>query len=175
MSKKFRETKKDIHSSLVDTFYVIVKNEASKKHKGSVVKIVGQNPKKLFRLFRDFLKENFDIDVCNDSYLTPLGNFDEDENLVEIKKTQTFSSKLLTLGHEVGHVLTLKPRQREKTREVLAEAFACISILCSGYAIKDYTYFDGYGDCTKVLVENEKDLKKAVHFFLDWKSKNESN
>lgn len=171
--KKRSEKKDDVVKSLVDTFYVVVKNEAERKHKKSLVKIVGGNPKKLYRSFKNFLKENYDIDVCQDPTLSPLGSFDDDECLVELRKGQNFSSKLLTLGHEVGHVLTLKPRQREKTREILAEAFACIVILCLGFKIKDYTYFDDYGPCTTTLLKNEADLKKASREFLGWALENE--
>jgi predicted transcriptional regulator len=169
---------KDFTKESVSTYFVMVKNKATSMQPLTDIKVSGSGSRKIYQLLKKFVNEVHGIDVVTAEELhvkSALGHYELDDQLIELKRSQPPSGKLVTLAHEIGHVLTFNAKCKDSTNEILAESFACIILSALGMEVKDYSYFNQFKNCDLILLKYESRVKDAVLDFLSWVKENHVN
>jgi predicted transcriptional regulator len=162
---------KDFTKESVSTYFVTVKNRSISIQPVTSVKVSGSGSIGVYQLLKRFVTEVYGVDVVivdRFSVKSTLGHYESEDQLIELRRSQSQSSKLMTLAHEIGHVLTFSSRYSDTTNEILAESFACILLGSLGMKVKDYSYFNQFEKCDRILLKYKSRVTNAVFDFLSW-------
>lgn len=101
-----------------------------------------------------------------------LGCWDREDGEIFIDKNQGDRNKVLTLAHEIGHVMTYKAGRGEDCNEVLAELFAYLVVAALGFAPLDFPIFKKYKATLRYLKKYKKDIFSKVKEVWIWIEEN---